>query len=94
MTRRRLALPARYPLGSWPMQMRADMVAAYLDYRDTVELLKAITRGDAPRPSALRGKGRNREPVWNKDDLDRHVAPVATARQDSDCTKEDLRLLV
>lgn len=76
------------------MQMRADMVAAYLDYRDTAELREAIMRRDAPRPSALRGAGRNREPVWNRDDLDRHVAPVSTGRQDGACTREDLRLLV
>jgi hypothetical protein len=34
----RPAIPARYPSGPWPTQMRADMVAAYLDYRDIAEL--------------------------------------------------------
>jgi hypothetical protein len=32
------SIPAGYPSGPWPMQMHADMVAAYLDYRDTAEL--------------------------------------------------------
>jgi len=34
----RPAIPARYPSGPWPIEMRADMVAAYLDYRDIAEL--------------------------------------------------------
>src|ERR1035437_715350 len=57
------ALPARYPpSGAWPAQMRADMAAAYLDFRCTAELVVAIKRGDAPAPSSLRGKGRKQEP--------------------------------
>ena len=48
---RRSPLPARYPpRGSWPAVMRADMAAAYLDYRNTGELARAVTRGEAPPP--------------------------------------------
>jgi hypothetical protein len=32
--------------------MRADMAAAYLDYRDTSEFTRAVRRGLAPRPAA------------------------------------------
>ena len=40
----RTALPARYPpVGVWPALMRADMAAAYLDYRDTGELARAAS---------------------------------------------------
>jgi len=82
-TRISRALPARYPPASvWPAQMRADMAAAYLDFADTVELAVAVRRGDAPAPSSLRGKGRKREPIWARDDLDRHIAPIALRRQD------------
>ncbi len=91
----RESLPARYPpTGTWPAQMRADMAAAYLDYGDTAALAAAVKRGDAPPPSSLRGKGRGREPVWNRDDLDRHVAPIVPDRQDGDRAKEALRSLV
>lgn len=89
------AIPARYPpTGLWPGQMRADMTAAYLDYRDTAELAAAVARREAPPPSVLRGKGRKREPVWSRDDLDRHIAPSSVPRQDGERAKEDLRALV
>jgi hypothetical protein len=71
MARRRLALPARYPpIGTWPAVMRADMAAAYLDYRDTGELARAVGRGEAPRPTGFHGVGRAREPVWSKAIID------------------------
>jgi hypothetical protein len=72
---RRAILPARYPVaGSWPAQMRADMTAAFLDFEDTKALAAAVTRGEAPPPSAMRGAGRAREPVWNRAALDRFLA--------------------
>lgn len=80
---KRTPLPARFPpAGAWPAEMRADMAAAYLDYRDTAELQRAIVRGDAPPPTSLRGTGRTREPVWSRQSLDRRLAPPSTARQD------------
>jgi hypothetical protein len=92
MIRPRINLPARYPpTGVWPRQMRIDMAAAYLDYRDTGELAAGIDRGEAPPPSSLRGKGRCREPIWTRDDLDRHVAPLS---QHADRTTENLQSLV
>jgi hypothetical protein len=74
--------------------MRADMTAAYLDYKDTDELAVAISRGDAPAPSSLRGKGRKREPVWNKDTLDCYLVPRKSQDDDHDDGREDLRALV
>jgi hypothetical protein len=88
------ALPARYPpSGAWPAQMRADMAAAYLDFRCTAELVAAIKRGDAPAPSSLRGKGRKQEPVWSRVDLDRHIAPLSPRLQD-DRVRENLASLI
>lgn len=46
------------------------MTAAYLDHRDVAELTRAITRGETPPPSEMRGTGRAREPVWRKQQLD------------------------
>ena len=95
MKRLRTSLPARYPpVGAWPAQMRADMAAAYLDYADTDELARAISRGEAPAPCCLRGKGRKREPVWNKDTLDGYLVPRASGNQDRDDAREDLQGLV
>src|SRR4051812_16346425 len=72
----------RYPPnGIWPGQMRADLTAAYLDYRDTKELAAAVRRREAPAPDALRGKGRKREPVWSLTSLERFIAPTAEAQQ-------------
>lgn len=94
-TRRRArVLPARYPpAGAWPAQMRADMVAAYLDFHDTAELAAAVRAGQAPAPSSLRGKGQHRVPVWARADLDRHIAPDSPRGQD-ERPRENLQSLV
>lgn len=69
---RRKPLPARYPpTGAWPTLMRADMAAAYLDFQDAAQLSRAVSKGAAPPPTAIRGSGRSREPVWAKTRLDR-----------------------
>lgn len=91
---RRTPQPARYPpTGVWPAQMRADMVAAYMDFRDTSELKRAICRGHAPPPSALRGAGRNKEPVWDRQCLDRYLAPRNQLRED-ELSRTNLAALV
>jgi hypothetical protein len=80
---RRLALPARYPpTGTWPALMRADMAAAYLDYRDTAELARAVGRGEAPPPIGYHGVGRAREPVWSKATIDKLTARALAASPD------------
>jgi hypothetical protein len=56
--------------------MRADMAAAYLDYRDTGELARAVMRGEAPPPAGYHGIGRAREPVWSKAVIDDFTAPT------------------
>ena len=68
----RTPLPARHPpTGTWPALMRADLAAAYLDYRDTGELARAVGRGEAPPPTGYHGIGRAREPVWSIDRNDK-----------------------
>jgi len=72
----RSPLPARYPpTGAWPAIMRADMTAAYLDYRDTSELARGVNRGEAPTPIGHHGIGRAREPIWSKTSIDNFIQP-------------------
>lgn len=61
-------IPARFPPhGAWPGVMRADLVAAFFDCRDTGELVRRVREGDVPPPTGLRGAGRAREPIWALD---------------------------
>lgn len=61
---------ARYPPGGvWPYEMRADMVAAILDFPTSYALCLAISAGDAPRPTATRGSGAKLEPVWHRESI-------------------------
>lgn len=86
-------LPPRYPLGPWPGQMRADMVAAFLDFENTAELAVAVKRGEAPPPSALRKKGNKSEPVWSRNHLEHFSAP-SKVRPDIETDTEDLEILI
>ena len=52
------------------------MAAAYLDFVDTSELMRAISRGDAPPPIGFRGTGRQRQPVWSKATMDHFAASI------------------
>jgi hypothetical protein len=66
---------ARYPAGGcWPLQMRADMAAAFLDFSNTRELCAAVANGDAPLPTATRTRGKSAEVVWFKDALHQFAA--------------------
>jgi hypothetical protein len=68
-------MDARYPGGPiWPLQMRADMVAAYLDFVDTKDLCVAITSGEAPPPTTTRTKGKKVELIWHKEFVDRFIS--------------------
>ena len=90
----RISLPARYPpVGAWPAVMRADMVAAYLDYRNTGELARAVVRGDAPPPTHYHGTGRSREPAWSKSAIDDFAAPCR-ATNSNKLDRQDLTPLV
>lgn len=62
--------------------MRADMAAAYLDYRDTGELARAVGRGEAPSPIGYHGIGRARQPVWSKAAIDDFAAPAKATAPD------------
>jgi hypothetical protein len=88
----RSSLSVRYPVnGAWPAEMRIDMLAAYLDFRNVRELVLAVSRGEAPPPTRYRGVGRAREAIWVKVIVDEHVAPGIRVRQN--LAKVDLAAL-
>jgi len=87
------SLPARYPPGPWPAQMRADMVAAFFDFENTAELVSAVKRGEAPPPSAIRKRGKEAEPVWSRAHLEHFSAP-SLAALDNNATVENLEALL
>jgi hypothetical protein len=68
------------------------MAAAYLDFENTAELIRAIRRGEAPPSISCRGKGRLRQPVWSKATLDHFAAPIGIKRDAKE--PEDLLCLV
>jgi hypothetical protein len=72
--------PPRFPPGAWPLEMRADTVAAFLDFSSTRELCKAIQRGEAPRPNATRGSGSTIEVVWFVRAVEEFVARRSLAK--------------
>src|SRR5258708_14704847 len=90
------APPARHPPnGAWPAEMRADMAAAYLDYATTGQLLAAVLRGEAPRPTANRLRNGKREPVWALDAVRSFVANHHEIRSDAaHAAKEDIGALL
>jgi hypothetical protein len=74
--------PARFPpTGVWPFELRADMVAALLDFETTRQLCKAIADGTAPRPGAIRGRGVELEVVWSREAIRVFVAARHRAMQ-------------
>lgn len=64
--------------------MRADVTAAFFDCVDTAELRRHVERGELPRPTAERGRGRSREPIWALEACRRFVAARHGLAQDPD----------
>jgi hypothetical protein len=62
------------PQGAWPAEMRAATAAAFFDFATTGELMKAVERGEAPRPTATRHRSGRSEPVWALDICRSYVA--------------------
>jgi hypothetical protein len=62
--RRPRSKAARFPSSDWPFTLRADAAAAALDFDTSADLWRAVSNGDAPRPSGWRGRGRRREAIW------------------------------
>jgi hypothetical protein len=89
------SLPARSPKhGPWPAEMRADTAAALFDYSTTGELMKAVERSEAPRPTALRRRAGKIEPVWALEACLAHIARRHEINNDAFPGSENIGSLV
>lgn len=64
LSSRTLKSKARYPSGPWPIELPLDMATAFFGYETTTAFIAAVRRGDAPQPTANRGK--RKQPVWSR----------------------------
>lgn len=63
---------AIYPAGPWPIELPKAMAAAFFGFQTITTFLAAVRRGEAPLPTATRG--RRREPVWSRQSCEQFVA--------------------
>ncbi|MBX3535102.1 MAG: hypothetical protein KF826_12200 [Xanthobacteraceae bacterium] len=63
---------AIYPAGPWPIELPKAMAAAFFGFQTISTFLAAVRRGEAPLPTATRG--RRREPVWSRQSCEQFVA--------------------
>lgn len=68
----KIANSAVYPAGPWPIELPKAMAAAFLGFHTVTTFLAAVRRGEAPLPTATRG--RRREPVWSRQSCEQFVA--------------------
>lgn len=62
--------PVSFPLGSWPLEMRAETAAAYCDERSVDAFLYKVEQNEYPHP--IRKKGCS--PKWHRFKLDQAIA--------------------
>jgi hypothetical protein len=58
------------PLGSWPLEMRAETAAAYCDEPSVDSFLAKVTKGIYPAPVRCKGA----QPKWHRAKLDAAIA--------------------
>jgi len=89
------SLPARNPVrGAWPAEMRSDTAAAFFDYDTTGQLMNAVVRGEAPRPTALRRRAGRIEPVWALEVCLAHIARRHEVNNDASSGAENIGSLL
>ena len=62
--------PAIVPAGSWPLEMRSETAAAYVDEPSVEAFLDKVRRGVYSKPTQERGC----LPKWHRLKLDRDIA--------------------
>lgn len=59
-----------FPLGAWPLEMRAETAAAYVDEPSVPAFLSKVSKGAYSQPSRAKGS----LPKWHRAKLDQDVA--------------------
>jgi hypothetical protein len=65
-----VARPASYPLGAWPLEMRAKTAAAFADEPSVEAFLRKVEQGIYPRPKREPGC----LPKWHRLKLEEAIA--------------------
>jgi hypothetical protein len=65
-----MARQVSYPLGSWPLEMRAATAAAYCDEPSVEAFLAKVDKGIYSQPARQQGCS----PKWHRAKLDRDIA--------------------
>jgi hypothetical protein len=61
---------AKVPVGSWPLEMRSETAAAYVDEPSVEAFLEKVGRSVYSRPTQVKGC----LPKWHRQKLDRDIA--------------------
>lgn len=78
------------PFGAWPLEMRADMAAAYVDEPSVEAFMAKVARGIYPQPRRQRGS----LPKWRRGAMNYHVAQRHGLPYDQPWPVEDLEHLI
>lgn len=78
------------PLGSWPLEMRAETAAGYCDEPSVEAFLAKVARGVYSQPVRVRGS----LPKWHRAKLDRDIARRHGLRCEGPALSEDVVELI
>jgi len=81
---------AAYPLGAWPLEMRAETAAAYCDEPSTEAFLAKVSRGVYSQPARVKGS----LPKWHRAKLDCDIARRHGLRLEGPALSEDVVELI
>ncbi len=81
---------AAYPLGAWPLEMRAETAAAYCDEPSVEAFLAKVARGVYSQPVRVKGS----LPKWHRAKLDRDIARRHGLRFEGPALSEDVVELI
>jgi hypothetical protein len=65
-----MSRPAAYPGAAWPLEMRGETAAAYVDEPSVDAFLAKVSKGIYSQPSRIKGT----LPKWHRAKLDQDVA--------------------
>lgn len=85
-----MSRPVSYPPGSWPLEMRAETAAAYVDEPSVDAFMTKVDRGVYSQP--IRAKGML--PKWHRHRLDTDIARRHGIRIEAPALAENVEDLI